>query len=125
MTYSKKFKKVVLNFKTFKIFTTKELANKFDISRTSIYNWKNGKHIKNKFNRNSKIKPNIKCYIRKYVLKKINFDRLKLKKLIQKNFNVKIGISTIYAIIKKLNITKKKIYIHKKNNGQKKKNRTN
>jgi len=48
-------------------------------------------------------------YIKKYVTRNINFNYAKLVQLINKNFNVLVSKTTIYDVLAKKNITKKKI----------------
>lgn len=110
--YDIKFKLKVINCKKNNKLARKQLLDVYDISNGSLYNWYNqydNNSLPVKICRKSKITPNIKCYIMKYIITRINFNRYKLIKLIDKNFKVKISQSTLYKIISELNISKKKI----------------
>ena len=102
-----------------KKYTVKKLLSIFNISRSSLYNWiklydNNELSEKQKYTKTSKYTIDIKDYICKYVLKKINFDCNKLIRLINKNFNIDSKKSKIYEILKESNITRKRIKIKTK-----------
>lgn len=98
-----------------KKFSINEILTIFNISNGSLYHWlklykSNKLHIKPIYKRtNNKITSVIKCYIRFYVLKRIDFRYKLLIKNIYKKFQVKISKSSIYAILGKMNITRKKV----------------
>jgi len=60
-------------------------------------------------NRSTKYTPEIKCFIRRYVVSRTNFIVQKLLAAIKKKFNVQASRSGIYNILKLLKITRKKI----------------
>ena len=101
-----------------------EIASLFGVSRSSIFNWikllnTNQLTEKKKYTKISKITPEIKCFIRNYVIRKIYFAYKKLIKTIKNKFKINICKSSIYNILHKLQIThkkikKKKIYRNKK-----------
>ena len=84
----------------------------FNISNGSLYNWikkdKKG-NLEPNYMRKSKFSPVCKCYIRTYVINHINFDYKKLIKLIKRKFNISISKSSIYNLLSKMKITRKKI----------------
>lgn len=112
MKYNKNFKLRVINCSNERLMTTNKIIQIFDVSNGSIFNWKNKYNANNLDNikRKSKIKPHIKCYIRLYVINRINFNYKNLIKLIKRKFNLLISKSSIYNILKQMNIRKKKIY---------------
>ena len=61
------------------------------------------------YQRKLKITPEMKCYIRTYILKKTYFEYKILLKLINNKFKVSISKTSLYNTIKKLHITRKKI----------------
>jgi len=95
--------------------TVAETIDVFGISKSSLFNWQklydnNNLTNKKRYNKiNIKLKPHIKCYIRKYVLTRVVFKYRLLIKNIKKNFKINISKSSIYMTIKKINITYKKI----------------
>lgn len=102
-----------------KKYTIKELLSIFNISRSSLYNWiklynNNELTEKKKYIKISKYTLEIKEYICKYIIKKINFDCNKLIRLINKKFNINSKKSKIYDILKESNITRKRIKIKTK-----------
>lgn len=109
MVYSLKLKLSVI--KSIDIIDNKKIINIFGISKQSIYNWKTNKNnIKGKYkNRLSKYTPEIKIFIRHYVVSKINFSMEKLIKKINKTFHICSSKTSIYNILKNLHITRKKI----------------
>jgi len=114
MTISCDLKKRILiahKFKKHKGYSVKHILDMYKISNGSLYNWisKQGS-LFTKTIRRTKITAPIKCYIRAYVIRNVNFNRYKLIKLIKKNYNVLISVSSIYNILKQMNVTKKKIY---------------
>lgn len=79
-----------------------------------MYNWINKDKLnklveKQPYTKESKYKPHIKCYIRNYVLQKQTFDMRLLIKNLKVNYNLIAKKASIYVIIKKFNITRKKI----------------
>ena len=58
----------------------------------------------------SKVTPSIRCYIRNYVIRRINFKYKLLIKNIKKKYDVMISKSYIYSLLKQMNIKNKKIY---------------
>ena len=112
MTYSYDFKKLILRLTAKKLMSNKTLSKYANVSKTSIYYWSKGKYLTNiKSTRKSKITPQIKCYILNYIIRKTNFNRFKLLQLIKKKYNVSISKSTLYTVMKKLNLRKKKYLI--------------
>ena len=110
--YDSKFKLKVIDCKKNKKLTRTQLIDVYGISNGSLYNWYNqykSNKLPKKVYKKSKITADVKCYIMKYVMSKINFNRHKLIKLINKKYNVQISQSTLYKTISELNITKKKI----------------
>ena len=91
-----------------------KLLTIFKISNGSLYNWirlfkNNTLAEKKKYFKKSIILPHIKCFIRAYVIRKINFIYKSLIKAIKRKFNIIISKTSIYSVLKKLNITRKKI----------------
>jgi transposase len=118
MVYSFDLKKLVIDNYKLKNMNRSQIINIFKICNGSLYNWLN-KHKNNELHastknkhqsKKSKITSEIKCFIREYVIKKINFNRFELMEKINKKYNVIIKKSSIYKIIKKFKIKKKKIY---------------
>jgi len=113
------FKLNVVNCYKTKKYTINELLEIFSISRSSLYNWiklydNNELSEKKKYTKTSKYTVEIKNYICKYVIKKINFDCNKLIRLINKKFNTNSKKSKIYEILKENKITRKRIKIKTK-----------
>ncbi len=84
----------------------------FKISNGSLFNWLKLYRSNNLTKiaiKKTKFTPNLKCYIRNYVISRINFDYKRLIKLIKKRYNIIISKSSIYNILNKMNITQKKI----------------
>lgn len=113
MTYDYSLKEKVIKSKLNKKCTNKQILDIFEISNGSLYNWVN-QYKKNKLSENKlrkcKIKPHIKCFIRQYVLKKINFKYLNLIKLIKSKYDISLSKSSIYNVLSLMDIRKKKIY---------------
>ena len=110
------FKLRVIDCYCLKHMSIKDLINLFKISRSSLYNWiklykKGILYEKKKYHKMSKYNENIKEYIIKYVITKVNFNYRKLIKLIKSRFNVDCSKSSIYLILKEKNITRKRIKI--------------
>ena len=85
----------------------------FKISKSSLYNWIQLFKIhklshKKKYKKKSKITPEIKCYIRAYVLRKKVFMYKKILSIIKKKYKIIISKTTLYNILNKLNITRKR-----------------
>lgn len=91
------------------------LLETFNISNGSFYGWKNAHKnntLKEKINyihKNNKITPNIKCYIRNIVIRNNSVDRNEIVNKIKRKFNKKISTSSVYKILAKINITRKKV----------------
>jgi len=111
MTYSNDLKKKIIDNIRSKKYTDIEMINFFNISRGTFYKIKKNinKEIIYRNKRTSKITTTIMTYIKKYVTRNINFNYTKLVQLINKNFNVLVSKTTIYDVLAKKNITKKKI----------------
>ena len=113
--YSKPLKDLALDF--YKTHTIKETLEIFKIRNGSLFNWirldkENKLYNKKKtYYRESKIIPNIKCYIRKYILQRISFNYKLLIRRIKINYKIDVSKSLLYSVIKKLNLTKKKIKV--------------
>lgn len=106
------FKLRVINCYNTKKYKIKDLLNIFNISNGSLYKWlkqyKNGSlKIKNK--RKEKLTKEMKCYIRSYVIRRVNFNYKKLILLIQKRYRILISKSLLYKCIASMEISKKKI----------------
>jgi len=90
-----------------------DIIKLFKISNGSLYNWIN-KYTqdtladKKRYTKNSKYTPEIKCFIREYIIKHIDFDYKKLIILIKKKYKLNISKSSLYDIIKHMSITRKK-----------------
>jgi len=94
--------------------TIKEITNIFGVSNGSLYGWiKKDKYDildnKKKYTKVSKYTPQIKCYIRTYVLRVKVFNYKKLIELIKKNFQIVASKTAIYDILKIMKITRKKL----------------
>ena len=94
--------------------TVNELLKRYDVSKGSLYNWNN--KVNNKLSldkkayiKKSKYTPEIKCFIRAYVLKYKSFKYLNLIALIKKRYNVVASKTCIYRILSEMNITYKKV----------------
>ena len=117
MTYSEEIKSKILNCIKLKKYTDAEIIEIFKISNGTYYKIKNGtdsKSTKNRSNskstriRKTKITNEIEKYVIKYVTKRINFNYKKLISLILSKFNIEISKSTIYNILKKTKLRRKK-----------------
>jgi transposase len=108
-------KKVVENYenKTIKFANVKQIYN---VSRGTLFYWNkkfnNSGHIKDR-KKESKYNTLIKFYSRNYVLTRIFFRIELLIKNIKRKFNVVASCSSIYEILKKMNI--RRVRIKKKN----------
>ena len=109
MTYSYDLKIKILKCIKLNKYTDGEIMEIFHISKNTFYKIKKGNFSKS-LKRKTKITPLIEKYIINYVLRKSNFYYVKLINLVLKNFNVHISKTTIYRILKKNKIKKKKIY---------------
>ena len=85
----------------------KEIISILNISKSTLYNWINAVNNNNLKNK-SKYTPVIKCYIRSYVIARVNFDYKRLIIQIKKKYKITISKSTIYDILNKMNVTRKK-----------------
>ena len=90
-----------------------EIISILNISNGTLYNWLNAKNNnslknKSKYNKSSKYTSEIKCYIRSYVIARVNFDYKRLIIQIKKKYKIIISKSAIYDILNKINITRKK-----------------
>ena len=117
--YPYELKKSVVNFYKSELWDIKEALKIFNVSKSSIYGWidlnKNNllletSNVRGDYER--KIYNEIEMYIITYVTKKVNFVHKNLKRCIKKIFNTNISGSSVYRILKKHNVTNKKI--HKK-----------
>jgi transposase len=95
------------------LYSINNIIKTFNISNGILYNWiklynTNKLVEKVKYNKISKYTGEIKCYIRNYVIKHHNFDYKKLITLIKKRYIVIISKSSIYNILNKMTITRKK-----------------
>lgn len=83
----------------------------YNVSNGSLYNWVNKKRFikEDKDKKPLKYTPEIKCFIRNYVIRRINFDMRKLIKSIKSRYKIDAKKSSIYNIIKKFKITRKRI----------------
>ena len=91
----------------------KEILNILNVSKSSLYNWikiNNNNNLKDKikYNKISKYTPAIKCYIRSYVIARVNFDYKRLIIQIKRKYKISISKTAIYNILSKMNITRKK-----------------
>ncbi|AYV77116.1 MAG: HTH and integrase core domain protein [Barrevirus sp.] len=96
-----------------KLTSINEILKIFSVSNGSLYNWLALYDIgelkeKKQYTKVSIFTPAIKCFIRSYILKYANFDYNKLIKSIKRKYDVPISKSSLYDIIGKLNITRKK-----------------
>ena len=120
MTYSDDLRSKILNCIKSKKYTMKEIKETFKISNDTYYKIKNNssnkliKKSNSKFIkvRKTKISNEIKKYVINYVTKRINFNYKKLINLVFNKFETKISKTTIYDILKK-NILRKRKFIKK------------
>lgn len=104
-------KRVVENFLS-KNTNTKETIKLFDISNGSLFNWvylRKVDRLEEKRKRRSKFTDEMKAYIKKYIIKRTNFKYQKLIDSIWKIYKIKMSKSSLYKIIKEMDLTKKKI----------------
>jgi len=87
-----------------------ELVKIFNVSKSTIYNLKKLENLVPQRKRTEKLDITMNNFIKEYVIKRVNFNYKNLLKLIKEKFDKTICKSTLYSIIKKLNITRKKIY---------------
>lgn len=108
--YCNTFRKLVVNYyKKYK--NVRNVLSIFKVSNGSLFNWINNTNTKKIVHtRKSKVTPQIKCYIKMYIMKRVNFNYKLLLKNINRNFNISISKTTLYNTIHKLKITRKKIY---------------
>jgi transposase len=90
-----------------------DIIKLFNISNGSLYNWldkhkSNTLFEKQQYNKTSKYTPEVRNYIKSYVLKYCDFSYVKLMISIKYKFKIKISRSMLYSIIKSLNLTRKK-----------------
>lgn len=109
------YKKLVCDYyyKNKGIQSISDIVKLFNISNGTLYNWinkckSNNLTEKKHYTKNSKYTPEIKCYIRAYVLKYNEFDYKKLIISIKRKYRLVISRSMIYKIIGMMNITRKK-----------------
>ena len=121
--YSKDFIEIVIksyNKRDHLKMTVNQLSDFYNISKQSIYNWLNRKY-KVSNNKRIYVKNKITCkYDNKYILYLLDYvaknPQFNIKHLIQQLnilFDIKISKQTIYMILKKNNITRKRIQINK------------
>ena len=95
--------------------TIEQTLINYNISNGSLFRWiklkKNNNLLeeKQRYKRKSKITPAMKCYIRTYILRKVYFNYKLLLNSIKTKFKISISKTSLYNIISKLNITRKKI----------------
>lgn len=113
--YSKDLKLSIVKLYDNNYMNMTQIANFYNISRKSIYNWTNNIFIESKkyITTKKKITEQISDFILKYVLNKTLLIMPKLLKKINKNFNVNVSKSSIYNILKNNDVTYKKINIKK------------
>ena len=128
---------ISINFYNSELFTINNFLYIFNISLSSLYNWineyKNGiLHTKNNIRTkyNSKYSFEIENFIVTYIVQKGHFTFHKLKNRIMKIFGIVIAKHSLYKILKRNNITHKKIQtkiipIHRSTQKQKIKNLIN
>ena len=113
------FKIKVVNYYHSKECNIMDILRIFGISKSSLYNWillykNNNLSDKPRYNKYSKYTDEVEKYICNYVLKRINFNCDKILKMIKKRFNISGSKSSIYSILKKNNITRKRINVKTK-----------
>lgn len=106
--------------------TIKNILKMCNICRKTFYNWRklyknNNLDVIKKYNKTSKFTSNLLKYIKNKIIRKKILNIHKLIKIIKKKFNIIVSRSSIYNILKLLNITYKRAYI--KNLPDKKKNK--
>lgn len=114
--YSTCFKRSVVNFYNSDLFTIINALNIFDISKSTLYNWINldkqnlldsPSNIRCSYN--CKITNEVEKYIVIYVTKRCIFNVKNLRKCIKRIFDISVNKSSVYCVLKKHNITNKKI----------------
>ncbi len=115
--YSHELKKSVVNFYKSNIWSIDNALQIFNVSKSSIYSWikmdKENLLFKDSNVRcdyEKKINNEIEKYIVSHVTKKVNFNKKNIKRYTKRKFNISISKSSIYRVLKKNNITNKKIY---------------
>jgi transposase len=108
------FKEKVVNYYNKKCTSVKNLLNIFGVSNGSLYNWINNHKLnilanKKQYKKVSKYTPQIKCYIRNYILSKNVFKMNNLINSLKRKYNLIGKKTSVYTIIKRLNLTHKKI----------------
>ncbi|AYV80538.1 MAG: transposase [Harvfovirus sp.] len=123
MTHSNKFKSVAINlYKYLNVthnYNVIAVASILNISKSTLYNWiclnqKNPDifiHVDSELStpKSLKITTNVQTYICNYVLKNIYFNIKLLIRYVKRNFHVSISRSYIYHILKKNNVTHKRL----------------
>lgn len=92
-------------------YKTKELLDIFQVSSSSFYYWLNQYKTGTLGERKQRIEkttPEMKFYIRTYVIRHINFNYKKLISMLNKKYKILISKSSLYNVISKLKITRKK-----------------
>lgn len=116
-TYSYEFKLSVINFYYSKFWNISDAIKIFNASKSIMYKWINlyknkllirDTNIRTTYNRS--LSNEVEKYIITYIEKRVNFVYKNLKSCIKRIFNTDISKSSIYRILKKHNITNKKIY---------------
>jgi len=114
--YCNELKIAIINFKNSSYWNISNAIKIFNVSKSSIYGWislyKNGLLIKESNMRTlykSKITPEIEKYVKLYVLKRVTFNCKNLNRCIRNIFNKTISVSSIYKILKKNNMSYKKV----------------
>ena len=108
------FRLTVISYYNLKKSPIKELLIIFNISKSSLYNWLKDYRLgklseKKRYKKRSKFTSEIKIYIKKYVLSRKIFNYKRLINLIKKKFNTNISKSSLYNVLKNLEITYKRV----------------
>ena len=86
-----------------------KIANIFDCCRKTIYNWINNENNKQKIGRKRKIQENMESKIISFIDSEILLNQNDIKDYIFKEFGIIIHQSNISRLLKRLNISYKKI----------------
>lgn len=115
-TYSYELKISVIKFNKSKYWDIYEAIKIFNVCKSTIYNWlslynANMLQIKSNIRTSytSKITSKIEKYVIMYVTKRITFNKKNLNRCLKNIFNKTISASSIYRILKKNNLSYKKI----------------
>ena len=114
--YSYDLKIAIIKFNKSSYWNIKEAINIFGVSKSSIYNWINlcktnilpiKSNVRIKYA--SKITIEIEKYVMMYVKKRITFNKKNLNRCIKNTFDKTISATSIYEILKRNNLSYKKI----------------